>query len=342
LARFAPITTDNTVRPYRGIVTGRNDMTAKHAAVRRAAGAALALVLALVVVGPVAAARGDRTPPTTPTNLRVTSLSHESVTLAWDPSTDNSKSVTYTIYKDGQAFTVPQAAQTTYTIDWLSPGMTYSFYVTAGDASLNRSGPSNTVTVTTLRDTTPPTAPELSGTVRGPSQVSLTWTPSTDDITWWTLGYRIFANGAPVIQHVNWYWERQVVLRHLAPATTYTFTVEANDFNGNTTMSNAVTLTTEATSDVTPPSAPTNVRIVDGGCVEFWVGWTQSTDDTDPQYAIEYEIYVNGVLSPLAVGAGIDRDFVYATAGGENTFTVKAVDRAGNTSEPSNAVTEIC
>jgi hypothetical protein len=93
---------------------------------------------------------------------------------------------------------------------------------------------------------------------------------------------------------------------------------------------------------VTPPSVPTNVHIADGGCVEFWVGWAQSTDDTDPQYAIEYEIYVNGVLSPLAVGAGINRDFVYATAGGENTFTVKAVDRAGNTSEASNGVTEVC
>jgi len=179
--------------------------------------------------------------------------------------------------------------------------------------------------------------------VRGPSQVSLTWTRSTDDITWWTLGYRIFANGAPVTQHVNWYGERSVVLRHLAPATYYTFTVEANDFNGNTTMSNAVTLRTDATSDVTPPSAPTNVRIVESnGACEFWVGWTQSKDDTDPQYAVEYEIYVNGVLSPLPVGAGIDRDFVYGTASGENTFTVKAVDRAGNTSEVSNAVTDVC
>jgi CubicO group peptidase (beta-lactamase class C family) len=59
-------------------------MTAKKAVVRRAAGAALALVLGLVVVGSVAAAgRGDRTPPTTPTNLRITSVSHKSVTLAW-------------------------------------------------------------------------------------------------------------------------------------------------------------------------------------------------------------------------------------------------------------------
>jgi chitodextrinase len=308
------------------------------AVVRRAAGAALALVLALVLVGSVAAAR-DRTPPTTPTNLQPTNVTQTSVTLAWNPSTDKSGTVTYSVYKDGQPFTVPQG-QTTYTIDWLSPGRTYSFYVTATDPSLNQSARSNTVAVTTPGDTTPPTPPVLSGSVRGPSQVSLTWTRSTDDITWWTLGYRIFANGAPVTQHVNWYGERSVVLRHLAPATYYTFTVEANDFNGNTTMSNAVTLKTEATNDVTPPSAPTNVRIVrDQGCGEVWLGWTQSTDNLDPQLAIEYEIYVNGVLSPLAVGAGIDEDFVYATAHGDNTFTVKAVDRAGNTSEASNAFT---
>jgi fibronectin type 3 domain-containing protein len=313
-------------------------MTERKAVVRRVTGAALALVLALVVVGSVAAAR-DRTPPTTPTNLQATNLTQTSVTLAWNPSTDKSGTVTYSVYKDGQPFTVPQG-QTTYTIDWLSPGRTYSFYVTASDPSLNQSARSNTVTVTTLRDTTPPTPPVLSGSVRGPSQVSLTWTRSTDDITWWTLGYRIFANGAPVTQHVNWYGERSVVLRHLAPATYYTFTVEANDFNGNTTMSNALTLRTEATSDVTPPSAPTNVRIVrDQGCGEVWLGWTQSEDETDPQFAIEYEIYVNGVLSPLPVGAGIDEDFVYATAHGDNTFTVKAVDRAGNTSEASNAFT---
>jgi hypothetical protein len=58
-------------------------MKAKKAVVRRSAGAVLAVVLASVVVGSVAAAgRGDRTPPTTPTNLRVTSLSQKSVTLA--------------------------------------------------------------------------------------------------------------------------------------------------------------------------------------------------------------------------------------------------------------------
>jgi chitodextrinase len=315
---------------------------------RCAAGAALALGLALAVADPVAAGKkpppptGDNTPPTTPTNLHTTSVGQTSATLAWNPSTDNSGSVTYVVYKDGQGLTVPQG-QTTYTIDWLSPGRTYSFYVAARDKALNESPPSNTVTVTTVRDTTPPTAPVLSGSVRGPSQVRLEWTRATDDVTWWTLGYRVFVNGAPATANVNWYGERIVVLRHLTRATTYTFAVEANDFNGNTTMSNTVTLTTDASSDVTPPSVPTNVRIVgSNGCPEFFVGWNQSTDDTDPQSQVEYEIYVNGVLSPLAVSAGVDQDFVYATASGANTFTVKAVDQAGNTSEASNGVTEFC
>jgi chitodextrinase len=323
-------------------------MTAKKAVARRAAGSALALVLTLVVVGPVAAAKkpppppaGDSTPPTAPTNLRYTSLSFKSVTLAWDPSTDNSGSFSYSVNKDGQGFTVPQG-QTTFTIDWLSPGRTYSFYVTAVDTSLNTSGKSNTLTVTTPPDTTAPSAPVLTGSVRGPSQVGLSWTRSTDDLAE-IVGYRIFAGGVQVTEHLNWYSETSVVLRHLTPSTTYTFTVRAHDSSGNTAMSDPITLTTEATSDVTPPSVPTNVRIVGGfGCPEFFVGWTQSTDDTDPQSSIEYEIYVNGVLSPLAVSAGVDEDFVYATATGANTFTVKAVDQAGNTSAASNGVTEFC
>jgi chitodextrinase len=322
-------------------------MTAKKAVVRHAAGAALALVLALAVAGPVAAGKkpppttGDKTPPTTPTNLRATSLGQTSVTLAWDPSTDNSGSFSYSVNKDGQGFTVPQG-QTTYTIDWLSAGRTYTFYVTAVDNSLNTSAKSNILTVTTLPDTAAPPAPTLSGHVRGPSQVRLTWNRVEDDTSEFVT-YRIVADGARVTQHLNWYGETDVVLRHLTPSTTYTFTVKALDQDANTSTSNAVTLTTEASSDVAPPSAPTNVRTVgSNGCPEFFVGWTQSTDDTDPQYLIEYEIYVNGVLSPLAVSAGVDQDFVYATDSGANTFTVKAVDQAGNTSAASNAVTEIC
>ena len=47
-------------------------------------------------------------------------------------------------------------------------------------------------------------------------------------------------------------------------------------------------------------------------------------------------IYINSVLSPLAISAGVDQDFVYASPECVNTFVVKAVDRSGNTSAPGN------
>ena len=58
---------------------------------------ALALLLILLVPASPALAARDRTPPTTPTNLRVTGMTAYGVSLAWNPSTDNSGSVTYTI-----------------------------------------------------------------------------------------------------------------------------------------------------------------------------------------------------------------------------------------------------
>jgi fibronectin type 3 domain-containing protein len=161
-------------------------MAGKKVVLRRGVGAAVVLVFALAVVGPVAAGKkpppptGDKTPPTTPTNLRVTSLGQTSVTLAWDPSTDNSGSFSYSVNKDGQGFTVPQT-RTSFTVEWLSAGRTYTFYVTALDSSLNTSGRSNIVTVTTLPNTAAPPAPTLSGQVRGPSQVRLTWNRVEDD-----------------------------------------------------------------------------------------------------------------------------------------------------------------
>src|SRR3954447_5591557 len=195
-------------------------MAGKKVVLRRGVGAAVVLVFALAVVGPVSAGKkpppptGDKTPPTTPTNLGVTSLSQTSVTLAWNASTDTS-SFSYSVNKDGQGFTVP-STQTSFTIDWLSAGRTYTFYVTAVDGSLNTSGKSNIVTVTTLADTAAPPAPTLSGQVRGPSQVRLTWNRVEDDTSEFVT-YRIFANGTQVAQHLNWYGETDVVLRHLTP-----------------------------------------------------------------------------------------------------------------------------
>jgi len=50
-----------------------------------------AVLVALAVLAPAASAAGrDRTPPTTPTQLRVVAVTEDTITIAWNASTDNS------------------------------------------------------------------------------------------------------------------------------------------------------------------------------------------------------------------------------------------------------------
>lgn len=283
----------------------------------------------------------SRRAPTAPTNLVVTAVTETTISLSWGASTHNRKfsyRVHMTNHTNSQYNTVITVAssQTSYTARFLPQNSNYSITVSAVDDRGNSSANSNTVTVRTLADETPPTAPVLETLVLGPSQVRLTWTRSVDNMPLNCCSYNFFMNGVRITQHINWHGETTVVIRHLTPGSTNTFTVTATDFVGNSSTSNPSTATTETSTDTIPPSAPTNLRLLrDNGCAEVWLGWTQSIDNVDPQFAIEYEIYVNGVLSPLAVSAGVSEDFVYGTGFPDNTFVVRAVDRSGNTSEPS-------
>ena len=115
------------------------------------AAAILVVLVSVFGTSPALAAR-DRTPPSRPTNLRVTSLSSYQVQLAWNPSTDNSGSFSYrVVLGNNGTYTVPQT-QTTFTA-FVAPLGTYSIYVYAVDGSGNKSQRSNTV------NTTPPPEP---------------------------------------------------------------------------------------------------------------------------------------------------------------------------------------
>ena len=279
----------------------------------------------------------DRQAPTTPTNLRVTAVTKTAISLAWDPSTDNG-GFSYVVRQDNSRSWTVNSSQTHYTLDWMSPGRTYSFYVYAVDNQLNVSGSSNTVTATTDPDLVPPSAPVLSVPNVTPSQIWLSWTESTDDLRSSFVDYSIYVNGA-LAANVNWLIQ-SYALRHLTPSTGYTIKVVARDSAGNTADSNSVSVTTLASTDTVPPSAPTNARVEsDQGCGQVWLAWDQSTDNVDPQSAIEYEFIINGVLNPLEVVTGVGGAFVYGTVDGTNRFVVQAVDRTGNTSAPSNQAT---
>jgi chitin-binding protein len=295
-----------------------------------------------------AAGKGDKSAPTAPSNLVVTNITTTTISLSWQGSTDNSGSLSYKVQitnLNNSAYnslaTVSQT-QTSYTAKFLASNNNYTFSVYAIDGSGNKSASSNLASGHTLADTIAPSTPVLQATVLGPSQVQLTWTKSTDNVSNNCCVYNFTMNDSALTQNINWAaaptGSLSVIIRHIQPGSTNSFSVNAGDYSGgNVVTSNTVNATTPPSSDTLPPTVPTNLHLVQSfGCGEVYIGWTESSDNTDAQDKIEYEIYVNGVLSPLAVSAGVDFDFVYANAFGDNIFTVKAVDRTGNSSAASS------
>src|ERR1044072_8333163 len=311
--------------------------------IRVAVGACVAIAV-LAGTAPAVAAKppkADVTPPTVPTNLRVTAATEDSMGLAWSASTDNLGSIHHyvTCYSGWLipgayciwASPVPPAT----TITGLVPGKEVSFLVKAVDAAGNEAALSSAVTGTTAPDVTPPTTPAtLRVTATTPSSVSLAWDRSTDN---WSFGYEVLMDGGLVASSGALAYR----LRHLTPGTTHTFAVRARDPSGTLSeTSNAVTVPLEPSSDVTAPSTPTNLTATqppDDFCGTNDLRWGASTDDVDPQSAIEYEIYENGsLLQVTAAGCGWASLYTFA---GTNPWAVVAVDRAGNSSGVSNAAT---
>lgn len=307
----------------------------------------VALTAAVLLNGSAGAAAPGKGGPALPgpSNLVLTNITETTASLSWKGASSKS-SFSYKVRINNLSnsayntvATVSQS-QTTYTASYLSPNSNYQFVVYAEDSKGNKSADSNVASGKTLADTTPPTTPVLEATVLGPSQVQLTWTRSTDNVANNCCVFSFNMNGSPLTQNLNNAsapaGKASVIIRHIKPGTTNSFSVNVGDFSGNVATSNTVNAATPPSNDVTPPTAPANVHVYDSiAPCELYLGWTQASDETDSQDKVEYEIYVNGALSPLPVSAGVYFDFVYAFQG-DNTFTVKAVDRSGNSSAPSS------
>ena len=321
----------------------------------RLTAATVAAALVVLTSGDVASARrpappSDLTSPSTPTNLTATSVTQTSVTLTWGPSTDNVGVAGYAAWATDHPSVIARTTETSVTVPNLRPGTSYTFVVQAHDARFNWSWPSNAVTVTTERELNPPTTPSgLTVEAVVGSKVLLQWTSSVDDVG--PVRYDVFVDGVPTPNAwstvtpgtfppppVQGAWVRQ-----LEPGTSYAFAVRAIDGNGNvSSTSSTVTATTQPSGDTVAPTTPTLLSVSGGGTgtcpEELWSRWTGSTDDVDGIF-VEYEFRINGVINEVLPGG--TQTVAYTEVLGPNTVTIVAVDRAGNASAPSNAITEI-
>jgi chitodextrinase len=183
------------------------------------------------------------------------------------------------------------------------------------------------VTVQLGGDTTPPSAPaSLSATALSSTSIALSWPAATDNTG--VAGYRLSRNGTQIAQVTALSWTDT----GLAPATGYTYDVRAFDAAGNQSGPTTTVATTLAGQDATPPTAPVNLtgRLTQSRRVRL--SWGASSDNVG---VVGYRVLRNGVV----VGQPTGTTYRDNPGRGTFTYTVVAVDAAGNVSPPSNSFT---
>ncbi|MBI2354097.1 MAG: hypothetical protein HYV06_03550 [Deltaproteobacteria bacterium] len=105
---------------------------------------------AITVATPAVQPAGDKTAPSAPGNLKVTTFDdRRDVSLAWDAATDNVGVSGYSVYRNG--ILIGQSATVTTFVDTTTePATTYTYQVEAFDAAGNRSAQNSGVTIKTF------------------------------------------------------------------------------------------------------------------------------------------------------------------------------------------------
>ena len=275
----------------------------------------------------------DTTAPSAPSNLHSTSATASSVSLAWDPANDDVGVTGYRVYRGGTNVGQVDGGTLAYTDTGLTDATQYTYTVTAIDAVGHESAPSSSTQATTL-DATNPTSPTglTAAGVPGQNQINLSWTASTDNVG--VTGYRIYRDGSAtpldsVGGSTTTYSDTTV-----APGTQYTYTVTAIDAAGNESLpSNSATATG---SDTVAPLPPTTVMATAVSDTQINLAWSGASDNVG---VTGYQIFRNGGATPIAiVGASPTTYSNTGLSGGTAySYTIKAVDAAGNVSGASTA-----
>jgi chitinase len=199
------------------------------------------LMLALLLIVSPTLAQRDTPPPTAPV-VSVGEVGSRHVTLTWTPSTDDNPYIWYFVFLNGSQFAYA-GANTSVTVQGLTPNTTYVFTVRARDNGINWSPDSNAVTVTTTSndgDTTPPTTPgNLTGFDQGCGELRMSWTHSTDNVDPQAdIRYDVYVNG---IFRPESSGPANSSIAYRTPESVNTFEVFAVDSSGNRSAPASIT-----------------------------------------------------------------------------------------------------
>ena len=224
--------------------------------------------------------------PAAPSGLAASAIAYNQINLAWTDNANNESNYRLERSFDGvnwtEIATLP-AGTVSFSSTGLSASTTYSYRVRASN-SAGYSGYSNTASATTpaAPSSTPPTAPaNLGATAVSSSQINLAWSDlssnengfiiqrSTDNYNF----VQVATVGANVASYSN---------SGLAANTTYYYRVQATNSAGASAFSNGASATTQQT----PPAAPSNLAANAISGTQVQLSWTQNSSN-ESDFSIE-------------------------------------------------------
>jgi len=215
---------------------------------------------------------------------------------------------------------------------WEFLGDTLTDVWVAGDflkvSSRNTGGLAHFLDGQTYTDGQSPSTPtNVQVTAPTPGGFTVSWNPSTDNKG--VAGYYVVVDGVRRATSLG----TAAAVTGLNPGVTSTVQVQAFDVKVNlSALSTGVPGTT--LSDTVPPSAPTNLRVLNGSTSQLVLGWNAAVDNGT---VTEYQVYADGAL--LGTTAGLSMAHSNLTAGSQHTYQVTAKDAAGNVSAMSATLT---
>lgn len=283
----------------------------------------------------------DTQPPTAPTGLTQGAVTASSVALSWTASTDNVGVARYEVLRNGSTIGTPTG--TSYTDSGLTAGTSYSYTVKAVDAAGNVSAISSALSVTT------PAASQAEvyyyTRTRGWSTVNIHYAPTGGS---WTA-----VPGVAMNETVCTDWVKKTISLGSAPGMKAAFNNNAGTWDNNggadyslgtgritvrdgVVTANAASPCVVLPPDTSPPSVPAGVTASAAG-TRVDLSWSASTDDRG---VTGYELTrTGGTQGSRTLTTSLTS---YSDTGLEPqtaySYTVKALDAAGNKSAASASV----
>ncbi|CAH1216895.1 hypothetical protein PAECIP111891_04502 [Paenibacillus allorhizoplanae] len=272
----------------------------------------------------------DTTAPTwTGANLAVTQVAPHTATLTWPSAQDLSGINRYKVYQNGTAIATVASDVYSYQVNGLAPATAYTFKVEAVDIALeSTNGPSASLTTPAVDAVSPvwPTSAGLTAQSVGRKALNLHWSAAEDN--YGVTAYDVYQGAALLGTVTGTTYE----VSALVPGTNYQFHVVARDAAGNT-VSSPVLSTATLAGDVTLPTwsngSQLNLTLISASGLQL--NWPAAVDDSGvTSYRIEQDdsmvIEVSNDIRSYFIN-GLQAQTAYM-------FKVRAVDEAGNVSEP--------